>query len=239
MEIRETTAGPLYLQLARTLRSNIVSGRLAPGAKLPSEAELQADTGLSRSTVRKALDMLVDDGFITKERGRGAFVSRDMHPTEDRPLFSSLSATVECQGGVLSTKLVDATREIPPTVVAAHLALGSDEAAVKLVRLRYLNGEPLCIETTYLPERFSALLDEGMGPSLYQTLRERFHEQPGRGRKTFEVCFATTQEAFLLDVERGAALILITDFVYDDAGRPLHVSKRIMRTDRTKYVEPI
>lgn len=57
--------------------------------------------------------------------------------------------------------------------------------------------------------------------------------------KTFEVCFAKQNEAFLLDVPRDAALMLITDYVYDADGEPLHVSKRIQRTDRAKYVEPI
>ena len=66
-----------------------------------------------------------------------------------------------------------------------------------------------------------------------------FHRAPAQGNKTFEVCYASQNEAFLLNVERGQALILITDYVYDTDGRPLHVSKRIQRTDRAKYTEPI
>ena len=83
------------------------------------------------------------------------------------------------------------------------------------------------------------LIDRDINGSLYATLRQEFHRAPAQGHKTFEVCYASQNEAFLLNVERGQALILITDYVYDTDGRPLHVSKRIQRTDRAKYTEPI
>jgi len=110
---------------------------------------------------------------------------------------------------------------------------------VKLVRLRYLDDAPLCLETTYLPPSFETLIDRDINGSLYAALRQEFHRAPAQGHKTFEVCYASQNEALLLNVERGQALILITDYVYDTDGRPLHVSKRIQRTDRAKYTEPI
>ncbi|MFR7734053.1 MAG: UTRA domain-containing protein [Collinsella sp.] len=93
---------------------------------------------------------------------------------------------------------------------------------VKLVRLRYLDDAPLCLETTYLPPSFETLIDRDINGSLYATLRQEFHRAPAQGHKTFEVCYASQNEAFLLNVERGQALILITDYVYDTDGRPLH-----------------
>lgn len=92
---------------------------------------------------------------------------------------------------------------------------------------------------TYLPPSFEALIDRDINGSLYTALRQEFHRAPAQGHKTFEVCYASQNEAFLLNVERGQALILITDYVYDTDGRPLHISKRIQRTDRAKYTEPI
>jgi len=112
-------------------------------------------------------------------------------------------------------------------------------AKLEEIRLRYLDDAPLCLETTYLPPSFEALIDRDINGSLYATLRQEFHRAPAQGHKTFEVCYASQNEAFLLNVERGQALILITDYVYDTDGRPLHVSKRIQRTDRAKYTEPI
>lgn len=239
MQIREKASTPLYHQLADTLRTRILTGSYAADAKIPSEAELQEDTGLSRSTVRKALDMLVDEGLIQKERGKGAFVASDVHSHANDLLFSSFTAMMERQGSTVTTKVVDAAFSAAPGGVASFLHIAAGEDAVKLTRLRYVDDEPFCVETTYLPPRFAELIDETTECSLYQALRERFHELPGRGHKTFEVCYATPAEAFLLDVKRGDALMLVIDFVQDSDGAPLHVSKRVMRTDRAKYVEPI
>ena len=101
MQIREKASTPLYHQLADTLRTRILTGSYAADAKIPSEAELQEDTGLSRSTVRKALDMLVDEGLIQKERGKGAFVASDVHSHANDLLFSSFTAMMERQGSTV------------------------------------------------------------------------------------------------------------------------------------------
>ena len=109
---------------------------------------------------------------------------------------------------------------------------------VKLVRLRYLDDVPLCLETTYLPPSFESLIDRDINGSLSPRCARNSIVRRRRGID-LEVCYASQNEAFLLNVERGQALILITDYVYDTDGRPLHISKRIQRTDRAKYTEPI
>ena len=83
------------------------------------------------------------------------------------------------------------------------------------------------------------LIDTDLTGSLHRALREVFHREPARGHKTFEVCFATQNEAFLLDVPKATPLMLVTDYVCDADGAPLYASKRAMRTDRAKYREPI
>ena len=75
MNIRTSNAGTLYCQLAEDLQGKIIDGVYPCGSKLPSESELMADTGFSRSTVRHALEVLVDEGLVVKKRGRGVFVS--------------------------------------------------------------------------------------------------------------------------------------------------------------------
>lgn len=239
MELRTTAKGPLYLQLASAIRARIVNGTYEHGSKLPSESELMADTGCSRSTVRHALKVLADEGLITTERGRGAFVTGSLDRGESDLEFSSYTQMMEHTGSRATTRTVDACRARAAGAIAKFFDVPAGAPLVKLVRMRYLNGDPLCLETTYLTEEFAPLIDEDLNCSLYALLREQFGRDAGRGHKTFEVCFAKQNEAFLLDVPRDAALMLITDYVYDADGEPLHVSKRIQRTDRAKYVEPI
>jgi len=95
MHIRNTPHTTQYERLAQTLRDRIARGVYARGAKLPSEAELTEDTGLSRSTVRHALELLVEEGLIKKERGRGAFVTGAPVAPENNMVFSSFTAQVE------------------------------------------------------------------------------------------------------------------------------------------------
>lgn len=239
MEIRNAATGPLYAQLAAAIRGRIISGTYEHGAKLPSESELMADAGCSRSTVRHAIKMLIDEGLVTTERGRGAFVTGAPGNGGDELTFSSYTQMMEDHGGRAATRTVDACMARAAGAIAKFFDVPPGTPLVKLVRMRYLNDEPLCLETTYLSEALSALIDEDLDGSLYALLRERFHLAAGRGHKTFEVCFAKQNEAFLLDVPRNTALMLITDFVYDADGEPLHVSKRVQRTDRAKYIEPI
>ena len=183
--------------------------------------------------------VLVDEGLVRTERGRGAFVADTPALHENNLVFSSYTKQVEGQGMKPTTRTVDSGFAKAAGSIAKFFDAAVGSKLVKLVRLRYLDDAPLCLETTYLPPSFETLIDRDINGSLYATLRQEFHRAPAQGHKTFEVCYASQNEAFLLNVKRGQALILITDYVYDTDGRPLHVSKRIQRTDRAKYTEPI
>ena len=239
MEIRNTATGPLYTQLAAAIRGRIISGSYERGAKLPSESELMADTGYSRSTVRHALKVLADEGLIATQRGRGAFVTHRTAARGEDLSFSSYTMLMEHSGGKAATRTVDACMARAAGAIAKFFDMEPGSPLVKLVRMRYLDDAPLCLETSYLTSEFSPLIDEDLDGSLYKLLQEKFHRVPGQGHKSFEVCFAKQNEAFLLDVPRDTALMLITDYVHDADGEPLHVSKRVQRTDRAKYIEPI
>lgn len=228
-----------YEALAKTLRNRIRSGLYPLGFKLPSETELMDETGFSRSTVRRALQVLVDDGLLRKERGRGTFVAHVPTLDENEMAFTSFTSKTEASGNVATTRVVDAGRIEGTGKIAEFFGVAPGSTLIRLVRLRHLDDMPFCIETTYLPPVFAALIDEDLEGSLYATIRRLFHCAPGRGNKTFEVCFANPNEAFLLDVPRDTALMLITDYVHDTHGEPFHVSKRVMRTDRAAYTEPI
>ena len=175
--------------------------------------------------------------------GTGLAAAKDQADTpalhENNLVFSSYTTQVQGQGMKPTTRTVDSGFAKAAGNAAKFFDVAVGSKLVKLVRLRYLDDAPMCLETTYLPPSFEALIDRDINGSLYATLRQEFHRAPAQGHKTFEVCYASQNEAFLLNVKRGQALILITDYVYDTDGRPLHVSKRIQRTDRAKYTEPI
>ena len=100
---------PLYIQLADVLREKIAQGEFAPNSQIPSENELHQTTGYSRSTVRKALAILVEEGRLTKVHGKGTFVTAvdDQLVNEQNHHFLSLTENIRKRGQTLTTKTVD------------------------------------------------------------------------------------------------------------------------------------
>ena len=143
-----------YERLAGMLRDRIAAGIYARGDKLPSEMELMDESGLSRSTVRHALKVLVDEGLVRTERGRGAFVADTPALHENNLVFSSYTKQVEGQGMKPTTRTVDSGFAKAAGSIAKFFDAAVGSKLVKLVRLRYLDDAPLCLETTYLPPSF-------------------------------------------------------------------------------------
>ncbi len=140
--------------------------------------------------------MLVDEGLVRTERGRGAFVADTPALHENNLVFSSYTKQVEGQGMKPTTRTVDSGFAKAAGNVAKFFDAAVGSKLVKLVRLRYLDDAPLCLETTYLPPSFEALIDRDINGSLYTALRQEFHRAPAQGHKTFEVCYASQNEAF-------------------------------------------
>jgi len=143
---------PYYYQLYKILRTQILEGEWKPGSMLPSESELVEKFNLSRTTVRQSLDMLVNDGLIHRQRGRGTYVS---NPTIEQGLSKIISFTedmrqreMEPRAVVLSSELIQASNEI-----AEALQITPGEEVTHLKRLRLADLEPMSIETSYLVHR--------------------------------------------------------------------------------------
>ncbi len=151
----------LYQQMAVRLENDIGQGRLRPFEKLPSEIELMAQYGVSRVTVRQAVDLLVRRGLAVRRQGKGTFVSgptltHDLH--ELRGIYETLQAT----GLSLRTKLIDFSAQVPPERV--RKLLGGRKRLMHLKRLYFVDDRPLGLLICWLPpgaERFSAADAEG------------------------------------------------------------------------------
>ena len=232
-------SNPLYLDLAAKLRSEIDAGVYAVGDRMPSEPDLCSETGYSRSTVRKALQILVDQGYVSKSQGKGTFVlERDQHaqgPARDKAQFRGFTEHALSLGVDPSTRTVDFRMVAPTPGLAAFLGVGEDDRVTEIVRLRMVDGSPAGVETIWLPARFSELENESLDGSLYGLLERRYGLRPGGGTKSLGICRANHREAFLLGVPLGSPLMLAEDQVRDADGNPLHVTKTVARDDKYRY----
>lgn len=218
---------PLYHQLAQQLEAAIGQGVLAPGNLLGNEVDLSVRLGLSRPTVRQAIQSLVDKGLLVRRRGVGTQV---VHSHVRRPLeLSSLYDDLETAGQAPTTEVVGNEAVAAPADVAAALGLAEGGEVVLLERLRRTHGRPVALLCNYLP---SGLLDldstrlEATG--LYRMMRTAgitLHS----AHQTVGARSATAQEAARLDEKEGAALLTMQRTAYDDTGRPVEYGTHIYR----------
>ncbi|SHH64911.1 GntR family transcriptional regulator [Streptomyces sp. 3214.6] len=224
---------PLYYQLAQQLEAAIEHGALAPGNLLGNEIDLSTRLGLSRPTVRQAIQSLVDKGLLVRRRGVGTQV---VHSQVKRPLeLSSLYDDLQAAGQGPTTHVVRNER-VPATAdVAAALGIAEGSEVTLLERLRATHGEPVAFLCNYLPPALLDLDTERLeATGLYRLLRSAgitLHS----ARQTIGARSATAEEAALLTEKEGAALLTMQRTAYDDTGRPVEYGTHIYRASRYAF----
>lgn len=224
---------PLYFQLAQQLEAAIEQGRLAPGSLLGNEIELAGRLGLSRPTVRQAIQSLVDKGLLVRRRGVGTQV---VHSQVRRPLeLSSLYDDLEAAGQRPGTRVLRRLVEPATGQVAAALGIPEGTEVVLIERLRLAHGEPVAQLRNHLP---TGLLDLDGGvleeTGLYRLLRTSgitLHS----ARQTIGARAATGWEGELLAEPEGAPLLTMERTTYDDTGRAVEFGAHLYRASRYSF----
>jgi GntR family transcriptional regulator len=223
-------AGPLYLQLHRRIAEAVASGRLAPGDSLPPEREMAAMTGLSRVTVRKAVQALVGAGQLIQRRGSGTFVSPKVERLEQAlSLLTSFTEDMARRGRSSESHWISrALHSATPEEVMA-LGLGADTQVARLERVRCTDDVPLAIERASLSA--DVLPDpETVTTSLYAVLEER-GARPVRAVQRISAANLGTRDAALLQVAPGSAGLRIERISYLASGRVVEFTRSMYRGD--------
>jgi len=218
---------PLYFQVAEQLRDAIDSGKLPPGARLDNEIALADRLGLSRPTMRRAIEYLVDQGLLVRKRGVGTQV---VHNKVRRSIeLTSLYDDLTAAGAAPRTDVLR-HRLVPASAAVAH-ALGVPERTeiTELERLRYAGPEPLALMRNYVPCGILALTTESLQEQgFYQLLRAAgVHLRVAA--QTIGARSATAAEARLLAERRGAPMLTMTRITHDDAGRIIEYANHLYR----------
>lgn len=220
---------PLYFQIATRIEGAILDGTLPPGSRLENEVALGERLGLSRPTVRRAIQDLVDKGLLVRRRGIGTQVVHGQvtRKVELTSLYEDLAGekrtpTTE----ILAHELIKADNR-----VAEVLGVEVDSPVLHIKRVRHADGVPLAILENYLPEEFSNLLKEDLtSHGLYQVLR-------GRGvsirvaRQNIGARRATTVESTLLQIDKHDPVLTMDRTAYDNAGRAVEFGHHAYRPD--------
>ncbi len=208
---------PLHAQLARVIRDQIRDRDLLPGEVLPTEAHLQEKFGVSRSVARQAMATLVAEGLVVRGRGRGSVVAPERQRHRIVNDASGLYAQMRDAGLELRTDILSMTTEVAPRPIPE---LGGREA-VRLERLRSLDGMPTAFIRTWLPVDLGGDLSVSdlRDASLHAVLSDRFGLRIAGGRRTVRAVAADHALAGLLNVHTGAPLLLLEGVTESDDGR--------------------
>ncbi|SNX97258.1 transcriptional regulator, GntR family [Geodermatophilus sabuli] len=231
-DIDRSSPTPLYFQLSQAMERAISDGSLPAGSKLENELLLAQHYGLSRPTVRRAVQELVDKGLLVRKRGVGTQV---IQPHVRRSVeLTSLYDDLARGGETPSTEVLSLERVPAPADVAAELDVAPDEAVVALRRLRRTHGEPLAILTNYLPARFEPTVAELTERGLYQYLRgQGVHLRVAHQR--IGARLARADEARLLEEPPRSALLTMQRTAFDDKGAPVEHGRHVYRASRYDF----
>ncbi|UNX54618.1 GntR family transcriptional regulator [Georgenia sp. TF02-10] len=225
---------PLYRQVREKLLARIAQMRV--GEMIPTEPELEQEFGVSRATVRRAVETLVSDGYLEKRQGRGTQV-RARSETQDVGRVYSWTDEMRQRGVPTSSSHVVLRREKAGRRIASELGIKRDDSVVVISRVRHVSDAPIAIMVNFLDERaVPGLVERGLqGDSLYDELAATYGLELVSGEETIRAREATAVEAALLDIEEGASVLNVRRRTLDSHDVPVEVVDMVARGDRYQY----
>lgn len=214
----------------------IVENQLQPHDKLPSERHLSELWGFNRMTLRSAITRLVEQGKLYTKLGSGTYVAV---PKIKRNLqdLKSLSQVLKEENRELATKTV--SREIIESnkQISKSLLVPLGHKVLELTRVRYFDGTPSIIETSYVNiSRYPGIEESDFEKkSLYQVLEHDYKVNISHGSEKISVTYATQEEATLLKIKENQAVFFLRGTVVDVNNQPVEYFKSIVRSDMVRF----
>ena len=235
LHLEMASAVPLWQQLETIIHDRIRS-RCPVGTLLPGEIELVERFGVSRATVRKAYDSLINKGVIERRRALGTRVI-GTPLTEDLGRMKSFSEEMRLKGRKVLTEVVHVGMHVPPPVLAAQMEL---EKGGRTLQIRRLRGHeqcfPLVLLTSELPECLGVAPDEDFSTSLYVMLESKYGVSISHGMEAIRASKATAEEAHLLGIAIDETVLVIERLTYRRGDtKPFEFVRGVYRYDQYTF----
>lgn len=202
--LEENSVTPLYKQLKDILQKKIYSGEWAYGSKIPSEAELCGQYGISKMTVRLAVNELAQLGYLYRRQGKGTFVSVPKI-AQKLTSFYSFSEDITSMGYSVKSDILEFGIIPCSDGVAEKLERSAGDGVYSIRRLRYVNSTPFALETSYIPNgKINGLSAEAIRDTgLYNTIERTCGIKPDRAIEVFEAILLPSDCMELLRVKKN------------------------------------
>ncbi len=233
-EVSKKSKIPRHIQLVQALK-RLMEEELQPGSRLPSEREICLQYGVSRTTVRQALESLQNQKYIEKLHGKGNFVlPRRM--SQELIRFYSFTDEMRKLGKVPTSQIMSLEIMYATEKIAVKLGISLGDVVYKLIRLRLADGIPMMYETTYLPfARFRELEKEDLEKNpLYDVLCKRFSAKIVMAEETFVPVLVNKLESLYLSMKEGEPALKIERFTHEEQ-QIIEYTVSIARGDSFQY----
>jgi GntR family transcriptional regulator len=228
----ESSDQPLYQQLQRGLRAAIENRVIAPDDALPPERDFAESLGVSRITVRKAIDELVEEGLLVRKQGSGTFVSNRVEKNFAK--LTSFSEDMRARGRTPHSVWLDRSQGTVTPDEALKLGLSPGTLVYRFRRLRFADQAPMAVEcATFVASCLPPL--EEIGESLYLAL-EQLGNRPVRALQRLRALLLNSEQAKLLEAKTGDAGLLVERLGYLRDGRAIELSQSFYRGDMYDFI---
>ncbi|MGQ0668945.1 MAG: GntR family transcriptional regulator [Actinomycetota bacterium] len=221
------------------IAGRIDSGEMPPGARLPPEPELAAELGVSRATLREALRSLEEDGFVTRTRRTGTFVTHRPRLRANLDINFGVTEGIRAAGMTPGTEALTITQAAATREEGRRLALEPGDAVVAVERVRTADGRPVVFSRDIVPRSLvlgrPQVLQLLSTESIYDVLERELGAPVHHGVASFRPVKADKLVAAKLRVIRGALLLYLQQVDYEDGGRPVLYSHEYHLADAFEF----
>ncbi|HBK69021.1 MAG TPA: phosphonate metabolism transcriptional regulator PhnF [Firmicutes bacterium] len=226
---------PKYTYIVQHFIDKIKSGELKDGDKLPTENVLCSYFNVSRITVRKALNILLYEGYIIKKHGKGSYVNTGIAKMQLNSL-QGFTEEMKNRGMTVASKVLNVSIVNADNIVANRLQIEEDSKVYCIERLRLVDGEPMSIEKVYIPYYLCADIEKyDLSGSLYDILEKNYNLSPKKAEQCIEATTGTKREQEILKIKLRASVLKIERTTYLQNNIPLEYVTSIYRGDKYKF----
>jgi len=233
-----SSAAPIYHRIQERLRNDIVAGRFAEGDRLPSESELARTFRTTRGTVRQALARLEYERLIQREAGRGTFATPSRVQSRiDTRFYQAFEEQVSAQGAIIALRVVDFSQCAAPEGIAQALHVLSGGDVYRLRRLRLVDCELVGYEDRWMLSEIGQRIRPGplKTESAVALVSAALRAPLGQIEVFVKAAAATADLSKLLQVRKGAPVLVRAHTFYDRSRRPVLTGQAIYRGDRYQF----
>ena len=225
-QVNKDTPLPMYYQIEQFLYDSIINGKIKTDECLPPELEMMKTFDVSRSTIRQAINNLVNKDMLYRKKGKGTYVKPLKIQEHAFQTLTSFNDEMVMKGHRPKTKVFELKVIDAIETVNKALHLSQDDKLIYMKRLRYADNNPVVYFETYIPyEKYKEILNEDMeNKSLYNLFESYYGDKVNRVVRNIEVAKAKKDEAEYLSIKRNDPIFYITFTGYCNDNLPIEYS---------------